>query len=123
VKTLLHTATAYISDNARDPDYFTYTVQHGRESYFVFGVASAANPARSRAPTSFLSMQINADRVALIYFWAYWCGPCRGMTQILNGFADSGSYPSVDFFRVDIDHVQDVVQLVGGQTVRLVPHY
>jgi thiol-disulfide isomerase/thioredoxin len=63
-------------------------------------------------------LQINADRVAVIYFWAYWCGPCRGMTPIFNGVADSGSLAGVDFYRVDIDHAQDVVQHVGGQTVR-----
>ena len=43
------------------------------------------------------------------------------MTQIFNGYADSGSYPSIDFYRVDIDHAQDVVQHVSGQTVRLDP--
>ena len=41
------------------------------------------------------------------------------MTQIFNGYADSGSYPGVDFYRVDIDHAQDVAQHVGGQTVRV----
>ncbi|KAH9973303.1 hypothetical protein BGW80DRAFT_1252243 [Lactifluus volemus] len=43
--------------------------------------------------------------------------PCRGMTPIFNGVADSGSYPGVDFYRVDIDHVHDVVENVGGQTI------
>ncbi|KAH9980605.1 thioredoxin-like protein [Russula compacta] len=60
---------------------------------------------------------INADRAAVIYFWAYWCGPCRGMTPIFNGAADSGSFAGVDFYRVDIDHANDVVQHVNGQTV------
>jgi len=60
---------------------------------------------------------INGDRVAVIYFWAYWCGPCRGMTPIFNGVADSGSLAGVDFYRVDIDHAHDVVQHVGGQTI------
>jgi thiol-disulfide isomerase/thioredoxin len=64
------------------------------------------------------AVQINADRVAVIYFWAYWCGPCRGMTPIFNGVADSGSLAGVDFYRVDIDHANDIVQHVGGQTVR-----
>jgi len=60
---------------------------------------------------------INSDRVSVIYFWAYWCGPCRGMTPIFNGVADSGSLVGVDFYRVDIDHANDIVQHVGGQTI------
>lgn len=59
------------------------------------------------------------DRVAIIYFWAYWCGPCRGMTPIFNGVADSGSLAGVDFYKVDIDQANDIVQHIGGQTVRL----
>ena len=40
------------------------------------------------------------------------------MTPIFNGVADSGSLAGVDFYRVDIDHAHDIVQHVGGQTVR-----
>jgi hypothetical protein len=40
------------------------------------------------------------------------------MTPIFNGVADSGSLTGVDFYRVDIDHANDIVQHVGGQTVR-----
>jgi thiol-disulfide isomerase/thioredoxin len=68
---------------------------------------------------SLSDFQINANRVAVIYFWAYWCGPCRGMTPIFDGAADSGSLAGVDFYRVDIDQANDIVQHVGGQTVRL----
>jgi len=60
---------------------------------------------------------INMDRVAIIYLWAYWCGPCRGMTPIFDRVADSGSLAGVDFYRVDIDQATDIVQHVGGQTI------
>jgi len=41
------------------------------------------------------------------------------MTPIFDGAADSGSLTGVDFYRVDIDQANDIVQHVGGQTVRL----
>jgi hypothetical protein len=41
------------------------------------------------------------------------------MTSIFDGAADSGSLAGVDFYRVDIDQANDIVQHVGGQTVRL----
>jgi len=78
------------------------------------------------APRDFLlllsdrsDLQINTNRVAIIYFWAYWCGPCRGMTPIFDGVANSGSLTGVDFYKVNIDQANEIVQHVGGQTVRL----
>lgn len=41
------------------------------------------------------------------------------MTPIFDGAAESGSLSGVDFYRVDIDQANDIVQHVGGQTVRL----
>ena len=96
-------------------------------SQFNNVVSSAVVPSDCEVgPTRFLppldlslsDLQINANRVAVIYFWAYWCGPCRGMTPIFDGAANSGSLAGVDFYRVDIDQANDVVQHVGGQTVR-----
>lgn len=109
---LLRIATSQVTPDSSEKKCKD-TVAHGLDSE----LPSPTMPVIPITSLAQFNTVINADRVALIYFWAYWCGPCRGTTHIFNGFADSGSYPGVDFYRVDIDHAQDVVQHVSGQTI------
>ncbi|KAL3639934.1 hypothetical protein CASFOL_014902 [Castilleja foliolosa] len=43
----------------------------------------------------------NASGLAVLYFTATWCGPCRYIGQVISDFAEK--YPKVVFLKVDID--------------------
>ncbi|KAG8378676.1 hypothetical protein BUALT_Bualt07G0010100 [Buddleja alternifolia] len=45
-------------------------------------------------------------RLAIVYFTAAWCGPCRYTSPIYASLA--GKYPKVVFLKVDIDEAMDV---------------
>ncbi|KAL0441168.1 UNVERIFIED_CONTAM: TPR repeat-containing thioredoxin TDX [Sesamum radiatum] len=65
----------------------------------VIGVHSASE----------LKTKLNAasktSRLALIYFTATWCGPCRFISPVFSSLA--GKYPKVVFLKVDIDGARD----------------
>ncbi|KAL3637625.1 hypothetical protein CASFOL_018496 [Castilleja foliolosa] len=42
-----------------------------------------------------------ASGLAVLYFTATWCGPCRYIGQVISGFAEK--YPKVVFLKMDID--------------------
>ncbi|KAL0417297.1 UNVERIFIED_CONTAM: TPR repeat-containing thioredoxin TDX [Sesamum latifolium] len=56
-----------------------------------------------------LKTKLNAasktSRLALIYFTATWCGPCRFISPVFSSLA--GKYPKVVFLKVDIDEARD----------------
>ncbi|XP_059641560.1 TPR repeat-containing thioredoxin TDX isoform X2 [Cornus florida] len=57
-----------------------------------------------------LDTKLNAasrtSRLAILYFTATWCGPCRFMSPLYTSLA--GKQPNVVFLKVDIDEAKDV---------------
>lgn len=45
-------------------------------------------------------------RLAILYFTATWCGPCRVISPIFTSLAEK--YPKAVFLKVDIDEARDV---------------
>ncbi|KAI4302544.1 hypothetical protein MLD38_038273 [Melastoma candidum] len=46
-----------------------------------------------------------ASRLAILYFTATWCGPCRVISPIFTSLAEK--YPKAVFLKVDIDEARD----------------
>ncbi|XP_064638834.1 thioredoxin-like [Lineus longissimus] len=44
-----------------------------------------------------------ADKLVAVDFTAVWCGPCRMIGPKFVAFAESGDYPNVVFYKVDVD--------------------
>ncbi|KAJ9546135.1 hypothetical protein OSB04_025842 [Centaurea solstitialis] len=53
-----------------------------------------------------LSGASRSNQVAILYFTATWCGPCRLMGPLYTTLA--GKYPNVVFLKIDIDEARDV---------------
>ncbi|KAE8163859.1 thioredoxin-like protein [Aspergillus tamarii] len=72
--------------------------------------------------TSYAEFQqlINGDKPVLIDFWATWCGPCRAISPVLEAFSNSGNYPNVLFYKVDVDQQEQIAQEVG---IRAMPTF
>lgn len=53
-----------------------------------------------------LSAVSKTSRLAILYFTATWCGPCRFISPLYTSLAEK--YPKVVFLKVDIDEATDV---------------
>jgi thioredoxin 1 len=61
--------------------------------------------------------QINGDELAIIDFWATWCGPCRVISPIFKKLSDGDKYSNVRFYSVDVDEETEVAEEVGIRAV------
>ncbi|CAK9166748.1 unnamed protein product [Ilex paraguariensis] len=53
-----------------------------------------------------LSAATRTSCLAILYFTAAWCGPCRFISPVYTSLA--GKYPKVVFLKADIDEAKDV---------------
>ncbi|XP_040873898.1 TPR repeat-containing thioredoxin TDX isoform X1 [Glycine max] len=65
-----------------------------------------------------LSAASKTSRLAILYFTATWCGPCRFISPIYTSLAEK--YPKVVFLKVDIDEARDVA---AGWNISSVPTF
>ena len=52
--------------------------------------------------------QDTAQGVALVDFWATWCGPCRMQSPVVEAL--SAEMPEVNFFKMDVDQNQETAR-------------
>lgn len=55
--------------------------------------------------------QFIAEGVAVVDFWATWCGPCKMLTPILDDVADSVT--DAKFGKVDVDNAPELAKRFG----------
>ncbi|WVZ25751.1 hypothetical protein V8G54_004295 [Vigna mungo] len=81
-------------------------LKDGKSLYFssgdgqVIGIHSTAELEKK------LSAASKTSRLAILYFTATWCGPCRFISPIYTSLAEK--HPKVVFLKIDIDEARDV---------------
>ncbi|MEI8364287.1 MAG: thioredoxin [archaeon] len=59
--------------------------------------------------------EIKDKHVAIIDFWAAWCGPCQMFGKVLEEF--SSENPSVYCAKVNVDEAQDLASRFGVMSI------
>jgi thioredoxin 1 len=66
--------------------------------------------------TDFDEMIMNAERPALVDFWAVWCGPCRVVGPIVEEIAEEYDGRAV-VAKMDVDQNRDTAVKFGIQAI------
>ena len=58
---------------------------------------------------------LSKNHLALVDFWATWCGPCRMIAPVVEALA--GEIPDVTFAKVNVDENAELVMGLGIQAI------
>ncbi len=73
--------------------------------YFLNGMTTAVND------SNFKQEVLDFDGVALVDFWAEWCGPCRIQGPIIDKLAEKyKDNPKIKFLKLDVDENPETAQ-------------
>ncbi len=53
----------------------------------------------------------NDAPLTVLYFTATWCGPCKAIAPTVQAYADK--YPSVNFYKIDVDALEELTMHAG----------
>ena len=54
------------------------------------------------------SIKKNSKKLAVVYFYTTWCGPCKAMAPHLSKFVKE--YPEVSCYKVDVDENPEIAK-------------
>tara|TARA_B100001093_G_C26117192_1_gene713383 strand:- start:180 stop:509 length:330 start_codon:yes stop_codon:yes gene_type:complete len=64
------------------------------------------------ADQSSLDVYVKNDApLTVLYFTATWCGPCKAIAPTVQAYADK--YPSVNFYKIDVDALEELTIYAG----------
>lgn len=53
----------------------------------------------------------NSAPLTVLYFTATWCGPCKAIAPTVQAFSEK--YPKVNFYKIDVDALEELTMYAG----------
>ena len=76
----------------------------------------SANKPTAVTDAEFEANVLQAEGIAVVDFWAEWCGPCIQMAPILESFAENNA-DKVKVFKLDVDENPQTAQKFGIRSI------